>query len=55
MSVKINKDAIILKGALKGVKGKVVGYDNEYGLVLVRIDEYTLVEMDEENIDQSKN
>jgi hypothetical protein len=52
MAVKVNQEATILNGILKGVKGKVVGADSECNLVQIRVDEKCVVETDYNNIVQ---
>lgn len=54
MVIKINKEATILNGILKGVKGNVVGADSQCNLVQIRVDERCVVETDYDNIEQEE-
>ena len=52
MGIKINQEATILNGKLKGFNGNVVGADWEYNLVQIRVDKRCVVETDYDNIEQ---
>jgi len=55
MGIKINQEATVLNGKLKGVKGNVVGVDWECNLVQIRVDERCVIGTDYNNIDQKED
>lgn len=42
--VMVNADATIITGKLKGISGKVVGFDGKTNVVNIEVDEHTTVE-----------
>ncbi|ANT39998.1 MULTISPECIES: hypothetical protein [Bacillus cereus group] len=52
-TVTVNIHATIIKGALKGVSGKVVGFDSEMDMVSIEVDEDTFIETKSGNVKQN--
>ena len=50
-SIKINSTYKIMEGALMGWNGRVVGYDSESGIVSLRLDDITTVEINAEYVE----
>ena len=51
-TIKINSTYKIMQGALMGWNGLAVGYDNESGIVSLRLDDVTTVEIKAEYVEQ---
>ncbi|CAM4012455.1 hypothetical protein [Bacillus manliponensis] len=52
-TVTVNIHATIIKGALKGVSGRVVGFDSEMDIVSIEVDENTWIETKSNYIKQN--
>jgi len=51
-SIKINAIYKIMQGSLMGWNGRAVGYDSESGIVTLRLDDITVVEINVDYVEQ---
>jgi hypothetical protein len=54
-SLIINKDGVIMKGALEGHRGKVIAFDSENDEAILKFDENTFVHISSEMIWQDED
>ncbi len=48
----VGKDGVINKGVMKGIEGRIVSFDNEKDIVLIRLDDITYISISSDYVDQ---